>query len=90
MRGHSRWPLSLALRNTVLGAVQPTLLDRARLRRLRHRLPQLRLGFAACATAVIDARVDTRAAEHATEAAGFAVGHGQLALSGLCPDCAAC
>lgn len=37
----------------------------------------------------VDARVDTRAAERAARAAGFRVDHGQLALSGLCADCAA-
>jgi Fe2+ or Zn2+ uptake regulation protein len=36
----------------------------------------------------IDARVDTRAVERAARAAGFHVDHGQLALSGLCRDCA--
>src|SRR3954466_9175191 len=34
----------------------------------------------------IEAAVDTRAAERAARAAGFALDHGQLALSGLCPD----
>src|SRR4051795_5939270 len=36
----------------------------------------------------VDAPVDTGAAERAARAAGFAVDHGQVALSGLCPDCA--
>jgi Fe2+ or Zn2+ uptake regulation protein len=36
----------------------------------------------------IDARVDVRAAERAARAAGFAVEHGQLALSGVCAECA--
>jgi Fe2+ or Zn2+ uptake regulation protein len=36
----------------------------------------------------IDARVDTRPVERAARAAGFHVDHGQLALSGLCRDCA--
>jgi Fe2+ or Zn2+ uptake regulation protein len=36
----------------------------------------------------IEASVDTRAAERAARAAGFALDHSQLALSGLCPDCA--
>jgi Fe2+ or Zn2+ uptake regulation protein len=35
----------------------------------------------------VDARVDVRAAARAARAAGFSVDHGQLALSGLCPDC---
>ena len=35
----------------------------------------------------IDARVDVRAAEAAARAAGFAVEHGQLALSGVCAEC---
>ena len=33
------------------------------------------------------ARIDTGQAEQAAQAAGFETGHGQLALSGLCPDC---
>jgi Fe2+ or Zn2+ uptake regulation protein len=37
----------------------------------------------------LDARVDTGAVERAARAAGFRVDHGQLALSGLCADCAA-
>src|SRR4051794_16944089 len=37
----------------------------------------------------IDARVDTGDAERAARAAGFALDHGQLALSGVCPDCSA-
>jgi Fe2+ or Zn2+ uptake regulation protein len=37
----------------------------------------------------VDARVDTRAVERAARTAGFRVDHGQLALSGLCADCAA-
>jgi Fe2+ or Zn2+ uptake regulation protein len=37
----------------------------------------------------VDASVDTRAVERAARAAGFRVDHGQLALSGLCADCAA-
>src|SRR5215207_2800216 len=36
----------------------------------------------------VDARVDIRAVERAARAAGFEVDHGQLALSGLCADCA--
>jgi Fe2+ or Zn2+ uptake regulation protein len=36
----------------------------------------------------VDARVDTRAAERAARSAGFRVDHGQLALSGLCGECA--
>jgi Fe2+ or Zn2+ uptake regulation protein len=36
----------------------------------------------------VDAPVDTTAVERAARAAGFAVDHGQLALSGLCADCA--
>ena len=35
----------------------------------------------------IEARVDTAEAERAARAAGFALDHAQLALSGLCPDC---
>ena len=35
----------------------------------------------------IDASVDSREAEAAARAAGFQTGHGQLTLSGLCPDC---
>ena len=37
----------------------------------------------------VEAAVDSRAAERAARAAGFSVDHGQLLLSGLCPDCAA-
>jgi len=37
----------------------------------------------------VDARVDTRAVERAARAAGFRIEHGQLALSGLCGECAA-
>jgi Fe2+ or Zn2+ uptake regulation protein len=37
----------------------------------------------------VDARVDMRAAVRAARTAGFSVEHGQLALSGLCPDCTA-
>jgi Fe2+ or Zn2+ uptake regulation protein len=36
----------------------------------------------------VDVAIDTRAAERAARAAGFEVGHAQLTLSGLCPDCA--
>ena len=36
----------------------------------------------------LDARVDAGAAERAARSAGFSVDHGQLALSGLCADCA--
>jgi Fe2+ or Zn2+ uptake regulation protein len=36
----------------------------------------------------LDARIDTQAVEAAARTAGFTVDHGQLALSGLCPDCA--
>ena len=36
----------------------------------------------------VDVAIDTRAAERAASAAGFEVGHAQLTLSGLCPDCA--
>jgi Fe2+ or Zn2+ uptake regulation protein len=36
----------------------------------------------------VDAPVDTSAAEDAARAAGFAVDHGQLALTGVCHDCA--
>jgi Fe2+ or Zn2+ uptake regulation protein len=36
----------------------------------------------------IDARVDTRTVERAAHDAGFEVDHAQLALSGLCSDCA--
>ena len=36
----------------------------------------------------IDARVDVRAAQSAAAQAGFAVEHGQLALSGVCAECA--
>jgi Fe2+ or Zn2+ uptake regulation protein len=36
----------------------------------------------------VDAPVDTRAAEAVAAAAGFAVDHGQLALTGICRDCA--
>ena len=36
----------------------------------------------------LEASVDTRAAEQAAQAAGFAVDHGQLALSGVCSACA--
>jgi Fe2+ or Zn2+ uptake regulation protein len=35
----------------------------------------------------VDAPVDTAAVESAARAAGFAVEHGQVTLSGLCPDC---
>jgi Fe2+ or Zn2+ uptake regulation protein len=37
----------------------------------------------------LDARLDTRAVERAARSAGFRVDHGQLAISGLCGDCAA-
>jgi Fur family ferric uptake transcriptional regulator len=36
----------------------------------------------------LDARVDTRAVERAARSAGFRVDHGQLAITGLCGDCA--
>jgi Fe2+ or Zn2+ uptake regulation protein len=36
----------------------------------------------------LDARVDARAAKRAAGSAGFRVDHAQLALSGLCGDCA--
>ena len=36
----------------------------------------------------VDAPVDTGAAERAAEAAGFAVDHGQVALTGICRECA--
>src|SRR3954451_3494451 len=36
----------------------------------------------------VDAPVDTKAVEAAARAAGFAVEHAQVALSGLCPECA--
>ena len=36
----------------------------------------------------VDAPVDTAAATRAAREAGFRVDHGQLALSGLCADCA--
>ena len=36
----------------------------------------------------LDAPVDTAGARDAAEAAGFAVEHGELQLSGLCADCA--
>ena len=35
----------------------------------------------------IEASIDSSAAEAAARAAGFETGHGQLTLSGLCPDC---
>ncbi len=35
----------------------------------------------------IDAQIDTSQAEQAAKTAGFETGHGQLTLSGLCPDC---
>jgi Fe2+ or Zn2+ uptake regulation protein len=37
----------------------------------------------------VEGAVDTRAVEAAARAAGFAVEHGQVALSGLCRECAA-
>ena len=36
----------------------------------------------------VDAPVDTGAAERAAAAAGFSVDHGQVALSGICRECA--
>ena len=36
----------------------------------------------------VDAPVDTSAAERAAAAAGFAVDHGQVALTGICRECA--
>jgi Fe2+ or Zn2+ uptake regulation protein len=36
----------------------------------------------------VDAPVDTSAAERAAAAAGFAVDHGQVALTGVCHECA--
>jgi Fe2+ or Zn2+ uptake regulation protein len=36
----------------------------------------------------LEAAVDSSAAERAAGAAGFTVDHGQLQLSGLCPECA--
>jgi Fe2+ or Zn2+ uptake regulation protein len=37
----------------------------------------------------VDAAIDTAAVERAARRAGFRVDHGQLAISGLCADCAA-
>jgi Fe2+ or Zn2+ uptake regulation protein len=37
----------------------------------------------------VDAAIDTVAVERAARRAGFRVDHGQLAISGLCADCAA-
>jgi Fe2+ or Zn2+ uptake regulation protein len=37
----------------------------------------------------LDATIDTAMVESAARAAGFRVDHGQLAIEGLCPECAA-